>query len=299
MANGQISRDELSPKIQVSSPGLKSNGFGLEAWDLGLGTMKLFYETHGDGKPLILVPGFASGAWTWFRQIEELSKDFRVITFDPRGIGKSKIENPDDLSNLSMQTFVEDVLRILDELQVEKANVLGASFGGFVAQELVLKFPERLNKLILACTTFGGANHVKPDIEILRSFTPNPNLTIGERIRKFIRPAFTDEFNLAHADEVEKVCVLRETNEIVDTVYFAQLQAAFTFNTEDKISAVENETLVITGDRDNVVPMQNSVNLAEKLPNATLKVIEIGSHLFFIENANEFNRAVKEFLKNI
>lgn len=259
--------------------------------------MKLFYETHGDGKPLILIPGFASGAWTWFRQTAELAKDFRVITFDPRGIGKSKIESPNDLKNLSMQTFVADVLQVFDELQIEKANVLGASFGGFVAQELVLKFPERLDKLILACTTYGGENHVKPDIEILRSFTPNPNLTVSERIRKFIRPAFTDEFNAEHADEVEKVCVLRETNEIADTVYFAQLQAAFTFNTEDKIGAVENETLVITGDRDDVVPMQNSVNLAEKLPDATLKVIENGSHLFFIENADAFNRAVKEFLQ--
>lgn len=258
---------------------------------------KLFYETCGGGKPLILIPGFASGAWSWFRQTAELAKDFRVITFDPRGIGKSKIENSEDLTNLSMQTFVEDVLQILDELKVEKANVLGASFGGFVAQELALKFPGRLDKLILACTTFGGANHVRPSSEILRSFTPNPNLTVAERIRKFIRPAFTDEFNLAHADEVEKVCVLRETNEIADTVYFAQLHAAFTFNTEDKISTVENETLVITGDKDIVVPMRNSVNLAEKLPNADLKVIENGSHLFFIENADEFNRSVKGFLK--
>ncbi len=257
---------------------------------------RLWFEAHGAGKPLILIPGFASGAWTWFRQIEDLSKDFQVITFDPRGIGKSKIENPDDLTNLSMQTFVEDVLKVLDELEVEKANVLGASFGGFVAQEFALQFPERVNRLILACTTAGGANHVTPDIEILRSFTPDVSLSVAERIRKFIRPAFTDEFNAAHADEVEKVCVLRETNEVAEAVYFAQLQVAFTFNTADRIGAIENETLVLTGDKDKVVPMQNSLNLAEKLPNATLKVIENGSHLFFVENADEFNSAVSEFL---
>ncbi|HVE58312.1 MAG TPA: alpha/beta hydrolase, partial [Pyrinomonadaceae bacterium] len=164
---------------------------------------ELYFETHGNGKPLILIPGFASGGWTWFRQIEEFAKDFRVITFDPRGIGKSKIEDADDLTNLSMQTFVADVLQVLDELKIEKPNVLGASFGGFVAQELALQFPERVDKLILACTTFGGANHVRPSDEILRSFTPNPNLTVAERIRKFIRPAFTDEFNSEHTDEVE------------------------------------------------------------------------------------------------
>ena len=258
--------------------------------------MKLFYETHGTGKPLILIPGFASGAWSWFRQIDRLSKDLQVITFDPRGIGKSKIEDPIDLTNLSMQTFIADVLQILDDLKIEKANMLGASFGGFVAQEFALEFPERLNKLILACTSAGGSNHVRPSVEILRSFSPNPNLTVGERIRKFIRPAFTDEFNAEHADQVEKICRLRESSEVADAVYFAQLQVAFTFNLADRIGAIENETLVITGDKDKVVPMQNSANLAEILPNAALKIIENGSHLFFIENAAEFNRAVKDFL---
>jgi pimeloyl-ACP methyl ester carboxylesterase len=259
--------------------------------------MKLFYKTHGAGEPLILIPGFASGAWTWFRQTAELSKDFQVITFDPRGIGSSKIENPEDAKNLSLETFVRDVLTILDALKIEKANILGASFGGFVAQEFALQFSERLNKLILACTSAGGANHVKPDIEILHSFTPDPDLTVGERIRKFIRPAFSEEFNGEHAAEVEKVCRMRELNTVDEAVYFAQLQTAFSFNTADEIGLIENETLVIVGDKDRVVPAQNSANLFEKLPNAELKIIENGSHMLFIENAAEFNRAVKEFLK--
>lgn len=255
--------------------------------------MTLFYETHGDGEPLILIPGFASGAWTWFRQVEDLSKNFQVVTFDPRGIGKSE-NDPSKLP--SMKTFVEDVLKVLDELKIERVNMLGASFGGFVAQEFALSFPERVDKLILSCTTAGGIGHVKPDIEILRSFTPDPNLTVGERIRKFIRPAFTKEFNAQHADEVEKVCRLRETNAVADEIYFAQLQAAFTFDTSQRLSEIENETLVITGNRDDVVPMQNSLNLAGKLPNAELEIIDGGSHLIFIENAEEFNRKVKSFL---
>ena len=259
--------------------------------------MKLHYETHGAGEPLILIPGFASGAWTWFRQTEELAADFQVITFDPRGIGNSKIENFLDAENLSLETFVRDVLQVLDDLKIEKAHMLGASFGGFVAQEFALKFPQRLNKLILACTTAGGQGHVKPDIEILRSFSPDPALSVGERIRKFIRPAFTDQFNAEQAREVEKVCRLRETHTVAEAVYFAQLQTAFTFNTEDKIGAIENETLVIAGDRDRVVPAQNSVNLAAKLPNAELRIIENGSHMFFIENSKEFNQTITNFLK--
>ena len=256
--------------------------------------MNLNYQTHGAGEPLILIPGFASGAWSWFRQIDELSEDFQFITFDPRGIGKSKAADS-DLLNLSMQTFVEDVLQILDDLKIEKANVLGASFGGFVAQEFAINFPERVNKLILACTTAGGANHVRPSDEILRSFAPDPTLPIGEKIRRFIRPAFTDEYNQEHADEVEKVCRLREQNTVADAVYLAQLQTAFTLDTEAKLGAIESATLVITGDKDSVVPSENSVNLANKIRGAKLEIIENGSHLFFIENADEFNSAVREF----
>lgn len=259
--------------------------------------MKLFYEIYGAGEPLILIPGFASGAWAWFKQTEELAKDFRVIIYDPRGIGRSIAED-EDLQNLSIKTFVEDILQILDELEIEKANVLGASFGGFVAQEFALEFPERIEKLILACTSAGGKNHVKPDIEILRSFTLDPNLSVGESIRKFIRPAFTKEFNENCADEVEKVCRMREENTVADAVYAAQLNVAFSFDSSEKLGEITNETFVITGDRDSVVPMENSLNLAEKIPNARIEIFENGSHLFFVENAEEFNRAVREFLKN-
>lgn len=259
--------------------------------------MKLFYECRGTGEPLILIPGFASGAWNWFWQAADLSQDFRVITFDPRGIGQSKSDE-NGLRNLSMQTFVEDILQILDELKIAKAHVLGASFGGFVAQEFALRFPERLHKLILACTTAGGKHHVKPSIEVLRSFAPDANLSLGEHIRRFLRPAFTDEFNREHADQVERVCQMREANEVAEAVYFAQLETAFSLDLENKTGAIKTETLVLTGDKDSVVPMENSLNLAGGLPNATLKIIENGSHLFFIENADEFNRIVREFCQN-
>ena len=254
----------------------------------------IFYQSFGTGEPLILIPGFASGAWSWFRLLKDLSEDFRVITFDPRGIGKSK----NNSTNLPLKIFVEDVSAILDDLKIEKANVLGTSFGGFVAQEFALKFPERLNKLILACTTAGGKAHVAPSAEILQSFAPNPNMTIGERIRKFIRPAFTKNFNENFPEEVEKVCVLRETNAVAEEIYFAQLQAAFLFDTNERLSEIKNKTLVITGNQDAVVPMQNSLNLAKKLPNADLRIIKNAGHLIFIENSEEFNSIIREWLKN-
>ena len=258
----------------------------------------IHFETAGSGDPLVLIPGFASGIWSWFCQ-EDLAKDLRVITFDPRGIGKSRFSDKANLADLTIKTFAEDVLGLLDALKIEKAHILGASFGGFVAQDFALRFPNRVCKLILACTTAGGKNHVSPDIEILRSFTRDPERPLGEQIRRFFRPAFTEKFNVEHAETLEEICRLREENEVSDATYMAQLTTAFSFDVEDRISEIKHETLVITGDNDNLVPMRNSINLAATLSNAELKIIKNGSHMIFVENAEEFNEIVSQFVKGL
>ena len=259
--------------------------------------MELYYESHGAGEPLVLIPGFAAGAWTWFEQIEELSKTFRVIAFDPRGVSRSPVDE-NLTETISLPTIAADIADLLDFLQIEKANVLGVSFGGFVAQEFALAFSERLNKLILACTSSGGKNHVAPDLEVLAAFVAADDLNKQERVRRFMIPAFTPEFAAARADVIEKVCRLRVENVVPEKVYSEQLNAAVTFDGENRASQIRAETLVLTGDRDIVVPPQNSFNLAKAIPQATLKIIENGSHMFFIENSREFNRIITDFLKS-
>lgn len=255
--------------------------------------MNLYYETHGTGEPLILISGFASGAWLWFRQIEELAQHFQVITFDSRGIGKSRF---DENTIISISEIAKDVAEILDELKIEKASILGTSFGGFVAQDFALRYPKRLNKLILACTSFGGKNHVLPDnFEVLTAFASTANLNSAERIRKFMIPAFTKDFVQNSFEIVEKTCELREQNEVPESVYLQQLQSATTFDLESEIARITAETLIITGDSDQVVPMQNSINLANSIPNAKLEIIENSGHLFFIEQAEKFNKIVIDF----
>jgi pimeloyl-ACP methyl ester carboxylesterase len=254
-------------------------------------TSDIYYEISGTGEPLVLVPGFASGMWSWFGQ-EVLAENFRLIEFDPSGIGRSRAKT----ANQSLDSFTNDLLGLLDELRLEKVHLLGTSFGGFVATEFALRFPERVKKLILACTTAGGPEHISPDVEILRSFTRNPEFTLGEQIRRFFRPAFTEKFNAEHAEIVEKVCQLREENVVNEETYVAQLRTAFSFDVSARLSEIEHETLVITGDRDNLVPMQNSENLAAELTTATLKIVKDGSHMIFVENAAEFNELVARFL---
>jgi pimeloyl-ACP methyl ester carboxylesterase len=207
---------------------------------------KLHYEIEGVGEPLVLIPGFASGLSIWTRQTPALSRHFRVISFDPRGVDESdKPEGPQSISLLA-----DDVALLLLALHVPSAHVLGVSFGGFVAQEFALKYPLMTRKLVLCCTSFGGPNHVKSDMDLAQT---------------------------------------RELNS-------SQFDAAVAFDAESKVERIRSETLVVSGDQDNIVPAQNSRNLAAKIPGARLCIVEGGGHTFFVERSEEFNQLLFEFL---
>lgn len=218
---------------------------------------QLYYESEGDGEPLILIPGFASGCSIWQKQVGPLAGHFRVITFDPRGVSRSdRPEGPQTIGLLA-----DDVAALLKLLNIERAHVVGVSFGGFVAQEFALRYPAMVRKLVLCCTSFGGPNHVVPAPEIMR---------------EIVQP--------------------RATSEVSQEMYLRQLHAATAFNVEDRLEAIECPTLVVSGDADVIVPVENSYNLAKRIPNAELQIVAGGGHMFFIEQPDEFNEVVVRFI---
>jgi pimeloyl-ACP methyl ester carboxylesterase len=254
--------------------------------------LKLYYEIEGDGAPVVLIPGFAAGRWIWFKQNDELSRLFRVVSFDPRGVSASdKPEGPQTITLLA-----GDVAQLLQAIGIDSAHIVGASFGGFVAQEFALKYPAMTRKLVLCCTSFGGPNHVVPAPETLQALASTKGLNSEDRMRENLLLAFTPEYVRTHSDEVDHIVHLRATNEVPEHIYLSQLHAAMSFNVESRLAEIRSPTLVLSGDADVIVPVQNSRNLAEKIPGARLQIIEGGSHTFFIEQAGEFNHIVGEFL---
>jgi pimeloyl-ACP methyl ester carboxylesterase len=257
--------------------------------------VELYYEEHGRGEPLVLVPGFGTGLWIWYRQVPAFAERFRTIVFDPRGVARSAADD----APFTMRDLAEDLAALLEALQVKKAHVLGASFGGFVAQEFALAHTERTRSLILCCTSYGGAGHRPPSAETLAAIASTKGLNTEERVRENLLLAFSPRFIEEHPQEVERVISLRAENDVPEYAYLRQLQAAVAFDAAARVGRITAPTLVITGNADAIVPHENSLNLAAAIPGSTLCVVEGGSHTFFIERPEEFNRAVFEFIEQL
>ena len=195
-----------------------------------------------------------------------------------------------------MQLLADDTAALMQALGIERAHVLGVSFGGFVAQEFALAYPEATRTLSLCCTGFGGPNHVAPSLETLTAVLSTDGFNTEARVRRNLLPAFSSGFVRDHPEIVEDLIKLRLANPVVEEAYKAQLQAGLGFDSEQRVDAIKAPTLVLSGTADAIVPVQNSRNLAQQIPGARLRLIEGGSHLFFIEQLDEFNRIVVEFL---
>ena len=240
----------------------------------------------------MLIPGFAAGRWIWFKQTADLSRNFRVIIFDPRGVSASdKPEGPQTIGLLA-----DDLAHLLQTIGIAGAHIVGASFGGFVAQEFALKYPSMTRKLVLCCTSFGGPNHIVPAPETLMALASTKGLNSEERMRANLLLAFTPEFVRTQEAEVDHIVHLRAMNDVPEHIYLSQLQAAMNFNVESRLSEIKSPTLILSGDADVIVPVQNSRNLAAKIPGAQLEIIEGGSHTFFIEQSQDFNQRLSAFI---
>ncbi len=256
------------------------------------------YRSQGDGEPLLMISGFGSSQGSWWPQTRIFKKHYRVITFDNRGVGKSdRPEGP-----YSTKMMAKDAIGLMDHLGIQKAHVLGVSMGGMIAQELAINYPDRVNKLVLACTfaardETGGPTAEGAKAKELYSKSP-PSMA---RIMKYSDTLSHLVFNRrSYRIFVAPMMMLvsRFARSSAAIGFSGQLDAILAHNTIDRLKQIQAPTLVITGTQDRLIKPASSEVLARLIPKAKLVKIEGGSHAFSIEMSSQFNREVLNFLEN-
>jgi len=252
----------------------------------------MYYEEHGRGFPLLLVNGLGSDHLEWLHQLSAFAPHFRVIAFDNRGTGKTDVP-PGPYTTTQM---ADDAAALLDALGIARAHILGVSLGGMIAQEVALRHPERVERLVLGCTGPGGQLSVRPPPEAMAAFAVAKGEDPEAELRRMIPFFYTDACSRDRPEEVEGFIRRRLDHPTPPEGYLAQLSAAMTHDAASRLAAIRAKTLVITGDADRLVHWENSLRLAGRIPGAKLVVLPGAPHRLFAENAAAFNREVLQFL---
>lgn len=268
--------------------------------------VKLCYEVSGEGYPLFLIHGFGAKKESWIAQIPVLSKHFKVITVDNRGAGKSG--RPD--SEYTMEVFADDINSLMEHLGIEKANVAGWSLGGMIVQNFVIKYPDRVNKLILINTNHGFPDESGPEVyknmrldEIkMKKEDPVKAWWSGARTGFYIK--FRKQLE---ADPSKKWYGLWSAEELIEmstidapTEKDIKLQAGAlkTHNTFERLSTIISPTLILAASHDRLMSKSTMEQIHEKIPNSTLVFIEKAGHNSPMEKAPEVNQKIIDFLKD-
>ena len=246
------------------------------------------YDVQGEGPPLLLIGGLGFGRWAWFKQVPAFSRHFRTITFDIRG--ERGLEN-------GVADLVAEVVALLDHLGVKKTHVLGASLGGFVAQELALVRPDLVDRLILVCTSYGGRGPASMSLGALADMMGWGTFSPEAAIRKALGAATSGSYRAENPDEFEQIVRWRLADSPSTATYYEQAKAGASFDLSSDVERITSPTLVIHGAEDRYVPVANAVALAESIPGARLRVLDRAGHLVFIERFAEVNGQAVSFLK--
>jgi pimeloyl-ACP methyl ester carboxylesterase len=253
---------------------------------------RIFVTVTGEGDPLLLVPGLGNNIGMWVPFMEQFP-DRRIIRLDAPGTGLSSTP----VWPIDVPSLAELLVAVLDECGAQSADVIGFSYGGAVAQQLAFDHPTRVRRLVLAATNcgIGAAPGWLPAVTglatPLRYYSPS----------FFDRTAAATFGGVTARDESvrRRMINARRSHPPAADGYALQLLGIFGWSSWQFLPSIPHETLVISGDDDPLVPVANARMLAERIPNATLEIVEGAGHLFLWDDADNLGRRIGRFLNQV
>jgi aminoacrylate hydrolase len=258
---------------------------------ISIGDCSLYYEEHGSGEPLLLVPGLGGVGASFFKQIPELSRHYRVIVHDHRGCGQS--DQP--VMAYSVEQMTRDVLQLMDRLNIEQAHVLGHSTGGAIGQIIAIEQPKRLKKLILSSTWTHCDGFFKRIFEARHALLKHTEpLSYLRGTTAVLYPAWWVAQNDAMLAQQERD---QAASFPPVEVVLSRIEAIMRFDRREQLSRIRTPTLVSVAIDDNVTPAYYSEALVKAIPGARPKVFEKGGHLPYHIIDRQYTQTVLDFLK--
>jgi pimeloyl-ACP methyl ester carboxylesterase len=271
-----------------------------------VGDIDIAYKTFGKGEPILLVSGAGGDMNAWDPStLRVLSSNHTVIVFDNRGVGNTTTGS----KPFSIQQFANDTAGLLDALKIRKADVLGYSMGSFVAQQLTVTNPEKVNRLILVAASCGGKEGIpqSPQLQKMASDIANKflnNISVSqEEMKSLISVSLGSGWIRLHPESLENIPEAKDLlSSITPNNNLKQVKAVqswFATNWSgicSQLTKLSNPTLVIIGTDDVAVPTANSLVIAGKIPGAWLVQIKDAGHAIPSQYPDKINRVLQTFL---
>lgn len=254
--------------------------------------LKICCESVGNGYPLVLIMGLTANMDWWDPElVNALSKKYRLLMFDNRGAGRTVTPA---YGEFTCEMFADDTVALMDAKGIKRANILSMSMGGLIAQELALKYPGRVNKLVLGCTFCGGKHMIQASPEVMLILMDRSGGLDG-LFDRMLKLMFTENFLEANPDFAARLKERYLRAPISDANSLRQFIACANSDTYERLSEIKNPTLVATGTDDPLIPPQNSKMLAQRIPGAKLVEYKGSSHGFMSQVRDAFIKDLLDF----
>ena len=255
------------------------------------GRTRLYWESTGEGDPVLLIMGLGLSGGAWWRTVPVLSRRLQVTTFDHRGVGRSSAFS----YAYTTEALADDAVSVLDDAGLDRVHVYGISLGGMIAQQLALRHPERVRSLVLGATNAGGPRAVRPDEEVMAFFGRRLGMRAEEAARASVPFNYGPRCRAEHFDRIEEDIAQRLAHPFAERAYRAQAFAAGLHNCYGRLASIGAPTLVVHGRHDRMIPVANAQLIAERVPGARLQILEESGHLYATEEP-EVDDAIAAFL---
>ena len=253
--------------------------------------LSVTYERNGEGPPLVLLHGVLSDSRVWSKQLLYLSDEFTVVAWDAPGAGQSS----DPPEPFAMADWADCLVGLMDAIGIERAHILGHSWGGILAQEFYRQHPARTRSLILADTYAGWKGSLPESVyeERLAAVLREASMPASELVPKWIPGLISD----AASDElrVELAAIMSDFHPVG---YRLMIQTADS-DTRDLLPTIRVPTLLVWGEEDRRAPLTVAHQLRDAIPGAKLAIIPGAGHESNLERPARFNAEVRGFCRSL